>query len=373
MRFKTTPARPRIKPSSEWAREAPVGATALIVAECTTKGRLIRRIAMDWLFGERNKAAPLRTAAAKMQDTAPLSTSGIENEHHESDGGLSLSSSERCQIRWTIRSVPAEILQCWAGFEDGMCVSTTAKPLPAQPASLAETQSEAKRMTGSKAWRSASAPAPSPVETAPVRSKPTRHAAPPILAPLSALILNMKEGFAGNCAVPGGDFVTDGRSMLLFSACDDAFLSKMKSAKCGTYGPDNPVSTASARKLFDTAVRDAKYGAEIAGYLLGHCLNAAYEPNQPFACIVGPGERIIVANAHRILLIQTVTGANNVKVSVDPNSLRLTFFKDEQPVALLLAMDESGVNDAFRNLLRPGTNALNITSLSSASGRGVAV
>ena len=357
---------PKIKSSAEWAREGPAGATALIVAECMTKGRAtpIRRVALDWLHGDRNKVAPLRTAAAKLLDTAALGAAGDENERHESDGSVSLAMSERCHVRWTIRSIPIGIITCWTGFEDAV------NP-PEQPKADAEPQP-------------IQAPEPEPVPmpppapkafTEPPRSKqstdPKPTAAPipiatahlPMLAPMAALILNHKEAFDGNCAAIDGRFITDGRSMLLRSACDDKFLAKLKTATCGPYGPDNPVSEASTRKLFEETAKDAKYAAEIRGYVLGAVVGKEYKATQPFVCITGPGERITVVDGHRVLFIQSVTGANSVNVSVDPKSSRLTFFKDEEPVALLITMDNDTLQTLFRQILDAGQGRSHVSSI----------
>ena len=145
-----------------------------------------------------------------------------------------------------------------------------------------------------------------------------------------------EEAFDGNCAGVDGRFITDGRSLLLRSACDDKFLARLKTANCGPYGPDNPVPEASTRKLFDDSVRDSKYRCVIRGYVLGAVAGPECKATQPFVCITGPGERIAVVEGHRVLLIQTVTGANRVMVSVEPKSPRLTFLKDDEPVALLV-------------------------------------
>ncbi len=193
----------------------------------------------------------------------------------------------------------------------------------------------------------------------------------PLSAPLSALILNAKIAFSGNCAVPGGDFITDGRTMLLRSACNETFLSKVKAAKCGSYGPENPVSTESSRKVFATTVQDAKYESRVVGYILGSSAGPGYESDQPYACIAGPGDRVSVANGHRVLFIQNITGANRVMASVDPRSQRLTFFRADEPVAVLMAMDECGLNETFLNMLERDRRA-NISVLAQNPARRVA-
>jgi hypothetical protein len=337
--------RPVVKTSFEWVREAPNQATALIVAECAIKGRgaPIRRVALDWLFGERNKVAPLRSAAAKLKDTEMLSTAGIECERLESDGGMCLSTSERCQVRWTIRSIPVGILQCWAGFEDAITPIAIAVPEKTNSANLAPVHTAtieplALHSKSSKVTAQAHA-----------RSKP--GLALPVLAPMAALILNSEEAFAGNCAAIDGKFITDGRSMLLRSACDDKFLTELKSAKCGAYGPDNPVSEGSTRKLFDTTVQDAKHTATVRGYILGAVAGTAFKADQPFACILGPGDRVSVADAHRVRFIQAVTGATEVKVSVDSKSARLTFYRDREAVGILMLMESPALKTMFLQIL----------------------
>ncbi len=112
-----------MKASSDWVKTAPVGATALIIAECMEKDRStpFRRVTIDWLSGERTSVATLRAAATKLQDAVALAVAGTETERRDSDGSLYLSTSERCQTRWTIRSIPVGILTCWSGFEDGIC------------------------------------------------------------------------------------------------------------------------------------------------------------------------------------------------------------------------------------------------------------
>jgi hypothetical protein len=384
MRLKGTPTRPKIKPSSEWAREAPVGATALIIAECTTKGRLNRRVALDWLFGERSKAAPLRSAATKLVDTGGLSTSGTESERHENDGSVCLATSERCQTRWTVRSIPVGIIQCWAGFEDGISQlgqsaemqQQPREPIPALTAQqlTAPVSLEAVSPLNTTAAQPLPALAPSAPSLKPaVTQRPVRAHPLPVFAPLAALILNMNEAFSGNCAVPGGDFITDGRILLLRSACDETFLSKLKPGICAAFGPDNPVPAESTRKLFYSTVQDAKYEAKLVGYVLGASMGNTYESSRPFACIAGPGERITVANGHCVLLIQNVTGANRVMQSADPKSLRITFFKDAKPVALLMALNESSLNDVFRDVLNTTKNSSNVSVISSAMAHRVAV
>ena len=353
---------PKIKASSEWAREAPAGAAALIVAECMTKGRAtpIRRVALDWLHGDRNKAAPLRSAAAKLQDTAVLGAAGDECERRDSDGSVSLAMSERCHVRWTIRSIPIGIITCWTGFEDAVtppqqqepeqAIQPIPTPVPVPtpaPKPFAE-PARSKQATDSK-------PAVVPV--------PIVSAHLPMLAPMAALILNQKEAFDGNYAGVDGWFITDGRSMLLRAACNDQFLAKLKSTKCGPYGPDNPVPEASTRKLFDQTVKDAKYAAVIRGYVLGAVVGKEYKATQPFVCIAGPGERVTVVDGHRVLFIQSVTGANTVKASVDPKSCRLTFFKDEVPVALLITMDNDTLQTLFRQILDAQQGQSNISSI----------
>ena len=352
---------PKIKTSAEWAREAPAGASALIVAECMTKGSAtpIRRVALDWLHGERNKVAPLRSAAAKLADTAVLGAAGDESERRDSDGSVSLAMSERCHVRWTIRSIPIGIVTCWTGFEDAVNPpEETPEPQPISvptpvplPAPMPRTIAEPPPPKQSADTHHEAAPIP--IESAQL----------PMLAPMAALILNYKEAFDGNCAGIDGRFITDGRSMLLRAACNDQFLAKLKSTKCGPYGPDNPVPEASTRNLFDETVKDATYAAVIRGYVLGAVVGKEYKATQPFVCITGPGERVTVVDGHRVLFIQAITGANTVKASVDPKSCRLTFFKDEEPVALLITMDNDTLQTLFRQILDAQQGRSNISNI----------
>lgn len=352
---------PKIKTSAEWAREAPAGATAFIVAECMTKERAtpVRRVALDWLHGDRNKVSPLRTAAAKLQDTAALGGAGPECERHESDGSVSLAMSERCHARWTLRSIPIGIITCWTGFEDAVTArETKPEPQPIPPPTL-EPKALAEQPASKQFDDSQPTAAIIPMSAAQL----------PTLAPMAALIPNTKEAFDGNCAGVDGRFITDGRSMLLRSACSDQFQARLKSAKCGPYGPDNPVPEASTRKMFDETVKDAKYAAGIRGYVLGAVVGKVYKATQPFVCITGPGERITVVDGHRLLFIQSVTGANSVKVSVDPKSSRLTFFKNEEPVALLITMDNDMLQTLFRQILAAEQGQSNISTISHSQIR----
>jgi hypothetical protein len=279
-----------MKLSAHYVETAPNDASALIVGECVTGNlRDTRRVALGWLRGSRTDTTPLCVAAAKLEETAELARAeGVE--HHDSDGSPCLKSSDRCRVRWTVRSIPIALITCWAAFEDAISL---AEAVPVEPKK--EPAPKIKEDSSKQ-----SAPKPVAVtlrQNAASGLTVTAEKPTPAFAPLTALLLDRKKAFAGNCAVPGEKFITDGRIMVLATACDSKFVAKVKPTTVGSYDLKNPLSTAKAQQLFDSAVADARHVATIRGYVLGGSIDASHDAEIPYV---------------RALLIQSVTGANVV-------------------------------------------------------------
>ena len=367
--------RPTIKPASEWLREAPAGATALIVAECTSKERPSpsRRVALGWLYGDRNKTEPLRDAARKLPDTLLLATADDTTKRQDSDGSIYLSTSERCHIRWTVRTIPIGLIGCWTGFEDAI-----APPMPMTPAAPTPRPAKtAPSVAPTNIQQPLNVPANSKAPTTPLPADPYRPqrtcdatpnypAALPVFAPLSALIFDKKKALQGNCAAPDGKFITDGRMLLVRDACDKKFVERVKPIKSANHGPENPIADARCQKLFDNAIQDAKYNATICGYVLGASVGLLNEPEQPLVCLRGPGGRVLIVDGHRLLLAQNIAGANHVKLSAEEKPRMAVLFKDDVPVALLMNIDYAQGVATFEKMLEANSRT-NITAMQPAT------
>jgi hypothetical protein len=356
-----------MKLSAHYVETAPNDASALIVGECVTGNlRDTRRVALGWLRGSRNDMTEIRAAAAKFEETAELAAAGKEVEHQDADGSAFLKTSDRCRVRWTVRSIPIALITCWAAFEDAISPAEnvpveqkgdqTAVPTPLP--NIKDDSSQQNSLKPAAVTHKQNVPSHLNVIT----EKPT-----PMFAPLSALILDRKNALAGNCAVPGEKFITDGRIMLLTAACDSKFVAKVKPTTVGSYDLKNPLSTTKAQQLFDSAVADARHVATIRGYVLGGSIDTSHDAEMPYVCLVGPGDRITVLGGHRALLIQSVTGANVVKASVDSKSSRVVFFRDDQPVALMLTSEDERVRSLFQRMLEVESIQRKFTRMASAA------
>jgi hypothetical protein len=342
---KTPIARLPFKTSAMWSNEAPYGAAGLIVAECSTADRRSpnRRVALGWALQNADPAQQLRSAASKFVETAELSESGKEVEEFQATGTC-LRSSNRAAVQWTVRVVPVGIIQCWAGYED------------ATAAAAATTKSESSSTAPAAAKAMATAvndqpSAGSRATTLNERPGSVGADALPVFAPMSALILDRKRGFQGSCAYPDSPFITDGRTMLLRSCCNQDFVSKMKGITIGNYGPKNPVPDHRSETIFKAAVQDAVYVGVIHGYILGADAQFSGKSDDPLACVTGPGDKVVVLDGHRLRLIQNVTGANVIRVSAESEITKVVLFKDATPVAVQIAFTLPEVAKQFSRMI----------------------
>jgi hypothetical protein len=324
---KTPIARLPFKTSAMWSNEAPNGAAGLIVAECSAADRRSsnRRVALGWALQHADPVQQLRIAASKFAETAELAESGKEVEEFQATGTCLKSSSNRGAVQWTVRVVPVGIIQCWAGYEDATAAATTKSENSSTVSALAK--ATATDPPTAESCATALSERPGSIEAD----------ALPIFAPMSALILDRKRGFQGSCASPESPFITDGRTMLLRSCCKQDFVSKVKGVTIGNYGPKSPVPEHRSETIFKAAVQDAVYDAVIHGYILGQEAQLSGKPDDPLVCVTGPDDKVIVLDGHRLRLIQTVTGANLLKVSAEAEVSKVVFFKDSSPVAVQIA------------------------------------
>ena len=341
---KTSVTRLPFKTSAMWSNDAPNGAVGLIVAECSTVDRRTpnRRVALGWALENADPAQQLRSAASEFAETADLAESGKEVEEFQASGTCLKSSSSRGAVQWTVRVVPVGIIQCWAGYEDATVTITTKSENNSTPSPAGK----------AKATTVIEQQAAESHATEPTERPDSVGAGPfPVFAPMSALILDKKRGLQGSCASPESPFITDGRSMLLRACCKQDFVSKVKGITIGNYGPKNPVPDHRSETIFKTAVQDAVYDAVIHGYILGADAQLSAKPEDPLACVTGPGEKVIVLDGHRLRLIQTVTGANGIKVSAEPEISKVVLFKDATPVAVQIAFTLPEVSKLFTRMV----------------------
>lgn len=359
-----------LRPAAEWVKAAPKGAIALIVAECFADRHVAaRRVALGWLSGSRSDFSRIRAAAERYPDTAGMIEAA--EDRTESDGAVYLCSDARCKTRWTVRPIPIGLLMCWVGYEDAICAPSTpiTETLEPAPRPAARKDSFANVLPAKKETATTILPARTEVtarKVPPMTSVPDKTPLP-VFAPLTALILNRKEAFRGNCAAPDGKFITDGHLLFKRSACNVDFQSNVKQVKVAAYGPECPLPDTQAQKLFDSTIRGAKHEAAICGYILGASAGATKDADMPLACLQGRAGQITIVNGHKLLFTQSVTGANCIKH--EPGCGKIVMYKDDEPVAVLMAFKDSHAEALFQRMLATEPARTSIARIAPAAAR----
>jgi len=161
--------------------------------------------------------------------------------------------------------------------------------------------------------------------------------------------------------------------MLKRIACNVDFQSKVKPAKSGAYGPENPVSDDRAQKLFDSTVREAKHEATVRGFILAASAGVKNEAETPLVCLQSNAGQITIVNGHKLLFIQSVTGANRIKVYNESGWGRAVMYKDSDPVAVLMAFNDRAAEDLFSRMLASEHTRAQIARIMSVADRRKAV
>jgi hypothetical protein len=183
---------------------------------------------------------------------------------------------------------------------------------------------------------------------------------------MAALIVDTKAGFAGNCAKPDGGYVTDCRTLLARAACDREFLRHVKPITAGAHSPENPLRDEQAASLFKSATADAIFDAQICGYILAEQADIASAAGTAFACVQHSAGAFAIVDAHRLRLIQKVTGADTVKAADAARPLAL--FKDGKPVAIVITINDPELSALFKRVLAASADPVRATQLNGGMG-----
>ena len=338
--MKSKPLKLNTLTAVELIAKAVIGATALIVAECKESLKSpTRRIALGWITGPEDFAT-LKSAAARFPDTAFFGTADESVEHK--NGTTYLKNDARCRVSWSVRAIPLDLLRCWSSYEDATNLATPETKTEAIPAAVATASvPEVPALPRPVALRV------QPVKVAPILLAP----ALPAFKPLSELSVNRKNAFLGNCAAPESPFITDGRILLLKSACESKFA-QSKTVKVGCYGPDSPAPLRYLKPLFDEAAKNSTVEGQIMGFATAKDVGCIDSDDQSLACITTERGDIVVMDAEKLRFIQQKTGADSVQVSSkDPCKRPVLLMKAGQPVGVSITCHAPNAVAAFKKML----------------------
>ena len=338
--MKSKPLKLTVLTAVELISKAFIGATALIVAECKESLKSpTRRIALGWITGP-DDFATLKSAAARYSETAFFGTADESVEHR--NGTTYLKNDSRCRISWSVRAIPLDLVRCWSSYEDATELASPETKTEAMPAAVATVSvPEAPALPRPVALRV------QPAKVAPIPLVPSL----PAFRPLSELSVSRKNAFLGNCAAPESPFVTDGRILLLKSACEPKFA-QSKTVKVGCYGPDSPAPLRYLKPLFDEAAKNSTVEGQIMGFAIAKDVGCIQETDQLLACITTERGDIIVMDAEKLRFIQQKTGADSVRVAAkDPCKRPVLLVKAGQPIGVAITCHAPNAAAAFKKML----------------------
>ena len=338
--MKSKPLKLNVLTAVELIAKAVIGATALIVAEGKESLQSpTRRIALGWITGPEDFAT-LKSAAARFPETAFFGTADESVEHK--NGTTYLKNDSRCRVSWSVRAIPLDLVRCWSRYENAMELGAP------------ETESEAVTIAAPATPVPVVRELPKPVapRVQPVKVTPIPLASTlPAFRPLSELSVSRKDAFLGNCAALESPFITDGRILLLKSACEPKFA-QSKTVKVGCYGPDSPAPLRYLKPLFDEATKNSTVEGQIMGFAIAKEVGCIQENDQPLACITTDRGDIIVMDAEKLRFIQQKTGADSVRVGVkDPCKRPVLLVKAGQPVGVSITCHAPNAVAVFKNML----------------------
>jgi len=336
--MKSKPLKLNTLTAVELIAKAVIGATALIVAEGKESLKApTRRIALGWVTGPEDFAA-LKSAAARFPDTAFFGTADESVEHK--NGTTYLKNDARCRVSWSVRAIPMDLVRCWSTYENA---TELAAP---------ETETEAIHAAVATVPEVPALPRPIALRVQAVKVPPIPLAPKlPVFRPLSELSVSRKNAFMGNCAAPESPFITDGRILLLKSACEPK-IAQSKTVKVGCYGPDSPAPLRYLKPLFDEAAKNSTVEGQIMGFAIAKDVGCIQENDQPLACITTERGNIIVMDAEKLRFIQHMTGADSVRVAAkDPGKRPVLLVKSGQPVGVAITCHAPNAVAAFKKML----------------------